>query len=99
MESKGTTVVASCIHQALTDSHRYTTLTDATDELGCKFPNELSSFLCKLGIGDSNTGNNLCHVMLLEKDMRHIDSVLLLLHLYLSTPHYIEPMLFGPHEQ
>ena len=30
MESKGTTVVASCIHQALTDSHRYTTLTDAT---------------------------------------------------------------------
>ena len=31
MESKGTTVVASCIHQALTDSHRYTTLTDATD--------------------------------------------------------------------
>lgn len=34
MESKGTTVVASCIHQALTDSHRYTTLTDATAETG-----------------------------------------------------------------
>ena len=33
MESKGTTVVASCIHQALTDSHRYTTLTDATPNL------------------------------------------------------------------
>lgn len=33
MESKGTTVVASCIHQALTDSHRYTTLTDATLQL------------------------------------------------------------------
>ena len=33
MESKGTTVVASCIHQALTDSHRYTTLTDATHDL------------------------------------------------------------------
>ena len=33
MESKGTTVVASCIHQALTDSHRYTTLTDATLEV------------------------------------------------------------------
>lgn len=33
MESKGTTVVASCIHQALTDSHRYTTLTDATDQI------------------------------------------------------------------
>ena len=33
MESKGTTVVASCIHQALTDSHRYTTLTDATKVL------------------------------------------------------------------
>ena len=30
MESKGTTVVASCIHQALTDSYRYTTLADAT---------------------------------------------------------------------
>ncbi|WP_313548277.1 DUF3427 domain-containing protein [Corynebacterium sp.] len=28
MESKGTTVVASCIHQALTDSYRYTTLRD-----------------------------------------------------------------------
>ena len=34
MESKGTTVVASCIHQALTDSHRYTTLTDATPGSG-----------------------------------------------------------------
>ena len=34
MESKGTTVVASCIHQALTDSHRYTTLTDATPHDG-----------------------------------------------------------------
>ena len=34
MESKGTTVVASCIHQALTDSHRYTTLTDATHVIG-----------------------------------------------------------------
>ena len=34
MESKGTTVVASCIHQALTDSHRYTTLTDATTPAG-----------------------------------------------------------------
>src|SRR5699024_5905101 len=33
MESKGTTVVASCIHQALTDSHRYTTLTDATHHI------------------------------------------------------------------
>ncbi|AHI18597.1 hypothetical protein CCASEI_00050 [Corynebacterium casei LMG S-19264] len=30
MESKGTTVVASCIHQALTDSYRYTTLRDTT---------------------------------------------------------------------
>ena len=36
MESKGTTVVASCIHQALTDSHRYTTLTDATTMAGGK---------------------------------------------------------------
>ena len=56
------------------------------DELGCKFPNELSSFLCKLGIGDSNTGNNLCHVILLEKDMRHIDSVVSLLRF--TFPHH-----------
>lgn len=35
MESKGTTVVASCIHQALTGSYRYTTLRDTTlDGLG-----------------------------------------------------------------
>nr|EEI13503.1 hypothetical protein HMPREF0276_2326 [Corynebacterium accolens ATCC 49725] len=32
--SKGTTVVASCIHQTLTVSYRYTTLKDATDIAG-----------------------------------------------------------------
>ena len=36
MESKGTTVVALCIHQALTDSYRYTTLRDTTHEMVVK---------------------------------------------------------------
>ena len=65
MESKGTTVVASCIHQALTDSHRYTTLTDATSPvvdavaLGLGVALNIAwgaSFIAATIIGDSARG-------------------------------------------
>ena len=46
MESKGTTVVASCIHQALTDSHRYTTLTDATCPLNLHIVETIINSTC-----------------------------------------------------
>jgi glycopeptide antibiotics resistance protein len=60
MESKGTTVVASCIHQALTDSYRYTTLRDTTGRIGLttlfgaafSILIEVSQYLFQLGFSD-----------------------------------------------
>lgn len=53
MESKGTTVVASSIHQALTDSYRYTTLRDTTHNQLAQLPADELMFIVEQLVLDS----------------------------------------------